>query len=267
MLLPFFSALSIYWQGSFRSYGNSHFKTTKILSSSSQNWRFCEVNQGNKTVCVLGRWNPSFFISDCSFLLILRNNHNIINWRKNISLTAQSRFNESIVKTCFARQQKEMQIRKKNRGHEINPISFYNPIKSGKIELTCFLMIALFSELMKFFLVVDFLSVLLVSPDIKCLGNSMSIFYLTLHQGRYSTKLACVSNLMISIIVYLWQKSIEQNLHSVSNREFFILPTSATSLQPTIESNIHEYNLNRNNLAEVGSGSCSISDIMEQSSS
>lgn len=60
-----------------------------------------------------------------------------------------------------------MQIRKMNRGHEINPISFYNLIKSGKIELTCFVMKALFSELMKFFLVIDFLSVLLLSPDIK----------------------------------------------------------------------------------------------------
>lgn len=69
------------------------------------------------------------------------------------------------------------------------------------------------------------------------------------------------------MVLYLWQKNTEQNLHSVSNREFFILPTSATSLQSTIESNIHQYNLNKNNLAEVGSGSCSISDIMEQSSS
>lgn len=109
ILLPFFSALSIYWQGPSRSYGNSHFKTTKILSSSSQNWHFCELNQGilhhvqcNKTLCVLGRSNP-FSISDCSFLLILRNNRNIINWRKNISLTVQSRFNKSRVKTCFAR--------------------------------------------------------------------------------------------------------------------------------------------------------------------
>lgn len=73
----------------------------------------------------------------------------------------------SRIKTCFGRQQKEIKIRKMNRGHEINPISFYNPIKSGKIELTCFVMKALFSELMKFFLVIDFLSVLLLSPDIK----------------------------------------------------------------------------------------------------
>lgn len=65
------------------------------------------------------------------------------------------------------------------------------------------------------------------------------------------------------MVLYLWQKNTEQNLHSVSNSEFFILPTSATSLQSTIESNIHQYNLNKNNLAEVGSGSCSISDIME----
>lgn len=71
---------------------------------------------------------------------------------------------------------------------------------------------------------------------------------------------------MIGIIVYLWHKNIEQNLYSVSNRECFILPTSATSLQPRIESNIHEYNLSKDNLAEVGSGGCTISDVMEQSS-
>lgn len=81
---------------------------------------------------------------------------------------------------------------------------------------------ALFSELMKFFLVVDFLSVLLLSPDIKCLGNSMSTFYLTLHQGRYSTKLAYVSNLTLVLWYYTYDKRTQ-------NKTFTLFPTGSFS--------------------------------------
>lgn len=106
---------------------------------------------------------------------------------RTVSLNEQSRLIFwKRVRAWFARQQKEMQVGKTNRGHEASPLQFYNCIKRSKKRALPDEEV-LFPKLKMFFLAVDFSWLTPGLKNAQKTGQAYFIFHFQVASHRHST--------------------------------------------------------------------------------